>query len=157
MAWLDLSDYSTGLEGWGYSDTFIYSDQFWGFKILHFNIFFVFHKKIFVLFIFFFGGGGEVWRNCGYFGGHYITLKRIYILVGPWFATLIIKLQNNVLKLKVHINSYLLDKNNLFCCDFAWLAYNFTHSVISERSKNRAVNNSRHFECGTFDSRMWRH
>ena len=79
------------------------------------------------------------------------------ILVGPWFATLIINLQNNVRKLKVHINSYLLDKNNLFCCDFAWLANNFTLSVISERSENRAVNNSRHYEWGTFDSRMWRH
>ena len=45
------------------------------------------------------------------------------------------KLQNNVLKLKVRINSYLLDKNNLFCCDFARLANNFTHSVISKGQK----------------------
>ena len=45
-----------GWRGGGYSDTFIYSDQFWGFKILHFNIIFVFLKNNFILF--FFGGGG---------------------------------------------------------------------------------------------------
>ena len=35
-----------------------------------------------------------------------------------------------------HLDNYLLDKNNVFCCDFARMANNFTHSVISERSKN---------------------